>query len=361
MQVKTKSEQVAERLREIVLQGRWDKVLPGYRILSRELGVGRIHIESALAQLSTEGLLAPAEPGKARKITASARRGNSVVKHGRDRVVLALGPCPWDDLPHATLEVLRKAREHALSEHYPLSYGSINMIGRKRIGAHLDRLIHDHQATHLLLITPTEPMVMSARQTGLPFFCLGGEVPKEAGKCDGTFVLLEEMIRPAVIHLAMRGHTRILCPMQKGREMSRDMVWQLLSNETRFKMTEAAFADAFPIQDMTQPGALAAFWEKQHRQYHPTAVIVQDFHELLSLHQFCIGHGHSIPRDVSVIALFDHPSIQWLSPKLSRFVVPTRKMSRKIIKWIERTMNAPQGIALVPPEAIEGNTVADLR
>jgi DNA-binding LacI/PurR family transcriptional regulator len=180
-------------------------------------------------------------------------------------------------------------------------------------------------------------------------------------KCDGTFVLLEEMIHPAVIHLAMRGHTRILCPMQKGRELSRDKVWKLLLKETRFKMTQAAFADAFPVQDLTEAGTLGAFWEKQHRQYRPTAVIVQDFHHLLSFHQFCIGHGLSIPRDVSVIGVFDHPSLRWLAPNLSRFVVPTRRMSRKIIQWVERTEDAPQGLALVPPEAIEGSTVGDPR
>ena len=362
MQVKTKSEQVAERLREILIQGRWDKVLPGYRVLSRELGVGRIHIEAALAQLTTEGLLAPAEQGKVRKITALARNGNPEVERIRDRVVLVLGPCPWDDLPYATLTVLREAREHAISERYRMSYETIKMIGRKKLGAHLERLVHDHQATHLLLVTPTQRLVLCAHQTRLPYFCLGGEIPKVVEeKCDGTFVLLEEMIHPAVLHLAMRGHTRILCPMQRGRELGRTRVWELLLKETRFKMTQAAFADAFPIQDLTEPGTLAAFWDKQHCQYRPTAVILLDFHHLLSFHQFCIGHGLSIPRDISVIGVFDHPSLRWISPMLSRFVVPTRRMSRKIIQWVGRTVDVPQGIFLVPPEAVEGNTVADLR
>lgn len=362
MHVKTKSEQVADRLRGIVLQGRWEKVLPGYRILGRELGVGRIHIEAALARLTSEGLLAPAEPGKARKITVLARNGNPEVERIRDRVVLVVGPGTWDDLPAATLTVLREVREHAISERYRMSYETMNMIGRKRLGAHLARLIHDHRATRLLLVTPTQHLVLCGLQTGLPIFCLGGEIPKVAEeKCDGTFVLLEEMIYPAVVHLAMRGHTRILCPMQKGRELSRDRIGDCLSRETRFRMTKATFASTFPIQDLTEPGALAAFWEKQHRQYRPTAVIVQDFHHLLSFHQFCIGHGLAIPRDISVIGVFDHPSLPWITPKLSRFVVPTGRMSRKIIQWVERTVDVPQGLALVPPEAIEGDTVTDLR
>lgn len=360
MYFESKDEQVTRQLRDMLINARWSRILPGYRVLTKELGVGRSYIDKALARLTQEGLLEPAEKGKARKINPSAFSKKSSKPETKIKTILIIAPCNWDDLPHSTLEVLREIREHCNTNGYNLSYAVVSTIGRQKLDGYIDRLIRNYQVSHLLMVTPTESLVMCLSQKKMPFFCLGGEIPKAAGKCDVTLVLIEEMIKPAVRHLMMHGHSEILCPMQLGREMTRDILWEHFRNEDRIKMTRKLFDSTFPIQDISNSNILASFWEKNYTQLRPTAIILQNYNELLSFYDFCIKHRLSIPLDISVIALFDHPSLPWLSPHLTRFVVPTKKMIRHIIKWIARDEHDPQGTFKIQPLAINGETVADL-
>ena len=360
MRFRTKYEHATHQLRKMLLQGRWEEVIPGYRMLCDELGVSRNHITAALEQLTEEGLLAPAEPGKARHITALATEKKTISPEDQKKVLL-LGPCPWDELPYATISVLRKIREQSNLDDFSLTYTHLDMIGRKKLGSQVDRLINSHQASILLLVTPTANLVLHAKEIGIPFFCLGGEIPLKAGKVEGAFVESHEMIRMAMLYLISRGHRKILCPLQVGREIQKEELWKLFTKDPQISLTQETFHFSFPLQDMTHPEVLASFWEQRLSQNAPTAVIVQDFSGLLSLYQFCNQHHLSIPQDISVIALFDHPYVPWLSSELSRFIVPTQKMTRHILDWMDRITRDPLGYIVIPPEAIEGTTVADLR
>ena len=66
---RTLTECLAEKLREEIAGGVWTGRMPGYRVLCAKYEVSRPTCEAAFLILEKEGILAPAEPRRTRKIT----------------------------------------------------------------------------------------------------------------------------------------------------------------------------------------------------------------------------------------------------------------------------------------------------
>lgn len=360
---------VATILKKECLEGSLSGRLPGSRLIATRLGVSPPTVLQAFKLLESDGVIysegvkrgyTVADLSAQSSITKPEKRSHSSQSNSDDLTsicVLVIGPSDWDELPFTVLEIVRKIRNHGERQGYSVVYESMNMVGRRKIDSNLDRLIHIHKATHLLLARPTENVVFSAAEKKLPYYCLGGDVPYSVLKCDVSLVLLEDMIHPAVVHLASHGHTRFLCPMQLGREPINEKMWDLLLKDERIHLSKADFESSFPLQDLTQPDCLLSFWVKEFSYKPPTAVIIEHFTELLSFYQFCNSKNLSIPEDVSVVALFDDPALAWLSPSLTRFVVPTKKMTRLVFNWISRNSLVSKGAKVISPQVVEGSTV----
>lgn len=69
----SKIEQVAAHLRQELLEGKWQKVIPGRKELALSLGVSHKTIESALQLLENEGVLIAQGAGRRRKIAKSKK------------------------------------------------------------------------------------------------------------------------------------------------------------------------------------------------------------------------------------------------------------------------------------------------
>ena len=65
-------ELLAGKLKQLILEKKWTHELPGIRALSETFGVSTLVVKQALEQLEQEGLLDPAEKGKARHIHLGA-------------------------------------------------------------------------------------------------------------------------------------------------------------------------------------------------------------------------------------------------------------------------------------------------
>ena len=66
---RTIPQQIADHLKQSLLERKWEEYIPGRQILSKELGQSPRNIQKALAILENEGFLIPQGKGKRSKIS----------------------------------------------------------------------------------------------------------------------------------------------------------------------------------------------------------------------------------------------------------------------------------------------------
>ena len=71
----------------------------------------------------------------------------------------------------------------------------------------------------------------------------------------------------------------------------------------------------------------------------------------------------AVPRDVSLIALDDHPAFGWFEPNVSYIRTETRLFVPRIVRWAENVANGREDRreTLIRAEFVEGGTIGPAR
>ena len=115
-------------------------------------------------------------------------------------------------------------------------------------------------------------------------------------------------------------------------------------------------------------------WENDRKSFHrcldslfrhtpPTALLLSEAPLFFATQQHLASKGLATPRDVSLVALDDHPAFAWFEPEVSRIRNDTRRWVPRMVRWAENVANGKkdQRETLILGEFVEGGTVGPAR
>lgn len=342
----SKIEQVAEHLRKQILNGKWDKVIPGRQELALDLGVSNKTVESALQLLEADGVLIPQGAGRRRKIA-------ELPKTKPTGLLIKTLLFEHSDLlltHHSEL----KRRLQAAGHTHEFADKTLHDLGMdaNRVTEFVENCEADAwiisggsvQIMEWFAHQPKPAIAQFGRFSGLPIAAVGvRKIPA---------------MSQAVSKLVSMGHRRIV----------------MLAREERRKPTlgiyEQAFLDTLESHGIKTGVYNLPNWEDNLKSFHecidslfsvtpPTAIFICEAPHFVAAQNHLAQRGLVAPRDISLIC--DDPDVcfSWCKPAVSHIYWDTRPVVNRIVQWAENIAKGKIDIkqAYSMAEFIEGGTI----
>ena len=346
-------ETLADELESRIRQRKWQKQLPGYREIAREYTVSKKSASEAFTLLEQRGVIHPAEPGKRRAIRICARGLNPeaapmlVISGERSRI------------GSQDSELVNSHVHDWLRREGQIRYARADMTRSKSCERAVGRWIEDYKPGSFLVTLGTRPLLKAIAETGLPTYCIGGEVGRVKDRVCGCGYELKGALDQVLRELRRRGHTRVLFPIRQG--------WEVIAKDVLEKQREH-FGDLHSEDELQRfcvkfhentPDAWFDGWRHHLTTLQPTAVICEKEADLLSLYGFCHSNGWRIPQDISVVSLVNSWTTDWIWPRPTLLRFPYQKAERLFLRWVRSGLTL-RGFRTLAMEWQEGQTLLDL-
>lgn len=362
------AETVREALHEALADGRFGAFLPGEPRLAELLGVSRVTLRSALLELKKEGLIAPhrgrrtailAKPASAgKKSGAAPRKPVPAESAGR---ILFLSPQRLSELSPGVLLVLDLLRAEMERHDLVLEHRHCHAFTMSAGGKALEKLtLAEPAGVYLLHQAPSGAQAWFAARK-LRAIVVG--TPVEDSQLPGVHTDLHATARHAVKLLRTAGHaaSRIGllvsdADLPDNRSVSAGFVEggaapaMIRRHPVENEELHAWLARRPPFAGPVPPTAIITAW--------PAAA-------LALIGTLAIRGDSKIPRDTSVVCLYDDPAFAMLVPYVTRYRRPPEKYVSILTRLIRRTLrgvaDGPAESRTLFPDLIPGETVAKPR
>jgi DNA-binding LacI/PurR family transcriptional regulator len=99
--------------------------------------------------------------------------------------------------------------------------------------------------------------------------------------------------------------------------------------------------------------------EKLFRHTPPSALIFSEPTFLFASQQFLTRRRLSVPEDVSLLVLDDHPAFQWFAPEVSRIRTDGRRWVARVVEWANHVAEGREDRreTLIRSKFVEGGTI----
>lgn len=340
-------EQLAEHLRHEIGSGAWGDAMPGVAKLSLGLGVGTRTVVSALEILKHEGLLeGDGERKKCRIVARGARKPVGL----RIRILHYESADEHDEHMIALRFRLEEAGHHVAVAPKTLSELKFEV---KRVA----RMVEKTEGDAWVVRSGPRPVLEWFAARPVPAFAVFG---RETGIPMASVTTLKS---PALVQALRRlvelGHRRIV----------------LLSREERRKptpgMMERRFLESLESLGVPVGGYNLPDWEDSPDSFQqcleatfrytpPTALILCEPTFLFVTQQFLTRRRLSVPNDVSLLALDDHPAFRWFVPEVSRIQTNARRWVARIVEWADNVAKGREDHreTVIRSEFVAGGTIA---
>lgn len=351
---KTKHTQVLDLLRTLLQEGEWSHELPGYRVLEKQLGVGRPAIEMALVKLTEEGLLGEAVKGARRKILAKHFTG-TMPPHGKS--LLMIGSEPFHELGWDNRQHLANLADGARENGWRVDYDHFEFIPLQDPGTHLELLMRSHSPDRVLLVLPTQPVVRWLQARDIPLFSIGGAIDSIRNELDGASTRLTEILRIAGSHLVKKGHRRILVALPPLHQPNKAGFINSALSTWAPDHTRDEIDALIRFHKVITPAALEDDWRRWLPELEPTGVVVYSTKALLSLLGFCQKARIQVPADLSVVSGNWEPMLRWMNPEVTAVRRANQEIYRWVMSWLLSPPSKPKGLRQFVPVLVAGKTV----
>jgi len=343
-QFRNANEQVAEFLKSEIVAGRYGASMPGGDRLSKELGVGKATIESALARLEKEGFLKSRGKGRPREVV----RSEKAAKRGLQLRMILYEP---DDVldPYA-LQISRKIES---SEHH-LGLAAKSLRALKHDPARVAKMVEAEKADAWIVIGGSRPVLEWFAGSRIPAFALFGRVSDLPIAATGPDKL--PALREVVHRLAASGRDRIVMFAREERRKPNPGI------------SEQVFLDALQAEGI-RPGAynlpdweenaegLARCLDELFAYTPPSAILVGDSNLFVALKDY-LGRMRGLAvRQVTLILTEPHPSFEWMKSPPPHFQWDRDQIVRNVWRWVRSVAAGKEDRKqrLVPAKFIQGN------
>lgn len=108
-----------------------------------------------------------------------------------------------------------------------------------------------------------------------------------------------------------------------------------------------------------QPGSFQKCLESLFRHTPPTALILDEPALFFAAQQFLTRQRLSVPDDVSMIALDDHPALEWFEPMVTHLYIDSNRWVRPVVDWVGKVARGTNDRheTLVKPKLVKGGTI----
>ena len=341
-------------MRARLQQGEWSDFLPGERILAELLQVGRDTIRLTLAELTTEGWIAPASGGKRRAILRrkTSRRSQQPT---RWRIGM-LSPFQLERMSQTMLSEVDHVRSLIaqrggfLELHVPSWYDSQNPEKR------LKKLIEENSYDAWILHRSSARVQQFFQQSRTP--CLLRGHPHGGIDLPHIDYDWRAIARHAMAELWRKGHRTmgILLPDD-----------QLRGNMAALEGARSFEESGVILQEIwengTTNGLLQAVQTAVDKSPSPTAFIALRPRQVLSLMSWLGSCGHPVPQHFSLISLAEEPFFEFIVPQVSTYHIEPSSFARKVVRHLELLVEGQigdHGSLLLMPDFLAGKSVAKI-
>ncbi|QQL44946.1 substrate-binding domain-containing protein [Sulfuriroseicoccus oceanibius] len=348
--------QAADALKGLILSGSVAGVLPGERELSRRLGVGRVTVGSALQMLEQEGVIAPSEPGRRRRVLKGGELGGAKVElpaGTRRKTVVVLCSLALSEL--SAYERLNHNRLGSLCSDagIRLRHRALELAHYKRPHHRLQEFVRQNPADlYILQLTTSQPQLWFQAER-IPAMVAGTPHPS----VDLPFVDVDQ--RALGVHAASMlerlGHRRValLYPEAEHQGMRR-FHEGMTQSHTRMDVVLGRQNDSADSIVRVLP----ELFEAKDR---PSALILPRMPYLLSALTVLPSLGLRVPQDVSLLCLVHDRMFEYARPTIAGYQIPEGSLARGLFQLAVRMLTHPStathGRALIMPDYVAGGSL----
>ncbi|MCH7227699.1 substrate-binding domain-containing protein [Haloferula sp. A504] len=349
---------VAECVRVMRLRieaGEWSNFLPGERRLAELLQVGRDTVRLTLAELEHEGLLAPAEAGKRRRVAGGRRK--SPVGVAKSLRIGMLSPQRLERLSQPMLLEVDHIRRALAEKGGSFEVFAPGWYESNQPGRRLDGFIEGERRGAWILHRSSGPVQRWFADHRMP--CLVRGTPYEGVSLPFLDIDWQATARHAAGMLWRMGHRKIgvMTPPDRLRGV-----------EAALKGARETGEEAFEVMELAENGTTAGierlFVRAMRLKEPPTALIATRARQVATLFGCAARAGLRVPEDLSLVSLAREPFLEYLVPEVTGYLSDPAVVAKQVVRRLEQLVagNAnPGGNPWLVPEVVKGGSVAPPR
>lgn len=346
----TIAQQVALHLREEISRGRWSETLPGIPFLTAELDVCHKTVESALKQLTGEGLLKNQGAGRPRRIVRRKDDG----KGRKLRVALLV----WD-VPDRSLNYIVDLQHRLTEAGHSVFHTPKTLMELKMDLPRVIRMVEQTQADAWVVGSGSLEVLEWFAQQEAPVYAIFGRWQNLPIAATGPSQ--EDATHQATKALLKLGHRRIVMLIRRQHRLP---VPNILVKSFWAILKEHGIRDpgfSLPDWDETRQGLQDCLWAL-FQVTPPTALIVDEPLLFTAALHFLTASGLRVPREVSLICRDPDPNFAWCVPSIAHISGDYSKVVRHIVRWAENVSRGKKDVTqtIVPVEYFPGGTVGQV-
>lgn len=340
------AEQVAERLRNELVRGRWSGTLPGIHRLSAELGLPRKPVERALLLLEQQGLLVPQGAGRRRQIV--------IPKDSRSPSV-AVKILHFDELDR-TLNNTIDLQHRLMEEGHAVSFTpkSLKEMGMdvKRVA----RVVRDTKADAWVIRGGSREVLEYFANQAMPAFAIFGDWygVRIAGIGPQKLSALQSMVG----RLVALGHRRIVMMLGENHlKPQPNTLARTFLDELKLHGIPASVSYNLPEWEDSGEG----FRSRIDSLFHatpPSALILDEAYQFNAAQLHLARRGLLAPKHVSLVCL-DPDEYGWAHPSIAHIRWDPQQVVRRVVRWAENVARGKDDRrqTLIKAEFVEGGSI----
>ena len=319
----TFTDQVCERLRQGMIEGRWRDVLPGRKRLADELGCSPWTVEEAIRRLTREGLLVSPGGGFRRRIVISEAMSRPRVL--RVRILLYEEA---DRSLNYLVDLLHRLRD---TGHEAL-FAEKTLRGLGMDVRRIARFVEGTAADGWVVMAGSRAILQWFAGRETPAFALFGR------NHQSPLASLSLRKEAALVQLADRladlGHRRIVI---LAREERRKPTPAYLEQVFIHRLEERGIpTGAYNLPDWgDSPRELSRVVDSLFRHTPPTALIVDQPSLCVAVLQHLARLGLTTPGDVSLACTDMSDAFEWCHPSIAHIAWDPEPVIRRVVRWAD--------------------------
>jgi DNA-binding LacI/PurR family transcriptional regulator len=319
----TFTDQVAERLRQGMLEGWWQETLPGRKQLAAELGCSPWTVEEAVQRLTKDGLLVSPGAGSRRRIVLS----EGMARPRALRVMILLYEAS-DRNANYMVDLLHRLRDtghEAIFAEKTMHDLGMNV---KRIA----RFVESSAADAWVVLAGSRDILEWFAERKTPAFALFGRNSKS------PLASLSLQKAEALIELADRlidlGHRRMVI---LAREERRKPTPAYLEQVFLDRLAERGIPTGpYNLPDWgDSPKEFRKILDSLFRHTPPSAMIVDQPSLCFAVLQHLSRLRLTAPADVSLACTDMSDSFEWCDPSIAHIAWDSRPVINRVVKWAD--------------------------
>ncbi len=323
--------------------------MPGVAHLVRRLGVGTKTVVAALESLKREGMLEG----------HGERKRNRIVKDRGEKVGLRVRILLYEDSDLHNEHIVQLGFRLEERGHH-ISYAEKTLSGLKFDVKRVARMVEKDDGDAWIVQAGSRPILEWFAVRSVPTFAMFGRQSKLPIASLAT--LKSPAVGEALRRLVDLGHRRIVMIAREERRKPTPGLLERRFLEELERLGIGTGAYNLPNWEDDAQG-LHRCLDSLFRHTPPTALLPGEPALFFATQQYLLEKGMVVPRDVSLVALDDHPAFEWFHLKVSHIHNDTRRWVPRVVQWVENVANGKEDRreTLIRAEFVEGGTVGPAR